>query len=49
MQHVKSNKLDEQKNFGTSGPLHYIFALDGSGSMSGIRWKSLMDAFDMAI
>lgn len=29
--------------------LHYIFALDDSGSMSGQKWRDLMNSFSISV
>ncbi len=35
---VKSNALDAQKSMLYGGPVHFIFAIDRSSSMSGEKW-----------
>lgn len=49
MKFVKSNSIDIQKLMSVTEPIHYIFALDQSGSMSGGKWEDLMGAFKAAI
>jgi len=49
MNYVKSNALEIQKLMTTQNPVHYIFALDDSGSMSGTRWQDLMTSYNAAI
>lgn len=55
MKFVKYNKMADQIKTNTPTPIHYIFALDDSGSMkrntsSGkTRWEDLMAAFNNTI
>jgi len=49
MNYVKSNALETQKLMTTPNPVHYIFVLDDSGSMSGRKWKDLMTSYNTAI
>lgn len=50
MKYVKSNALEAQKmSMAATGPTHYIFALDDSGSMSGQKWADLMTSYKAAI
>ncbi len=50
MKFVKSNALDGQKLQLYGGPIHYIFAIDRSGSMGhGTKWKDLKEALSTAI
>ena len=46
MKWVNSNALTSQQMAMTSSEaIHYIFALDDSGSMSGQKWFDLMKSF----
>ncbi len=47
MNFVKTNKVFSQIK--ATIPIHYIFALDNSGSMKGAKWNSLMEAYSAAI
>jgi len=50
MNFVKSNAVNIQKETALAvDPIHYIFALDDSGSMHGSKWNDLMEAFSTAI
>lgn len=47
---VASNQLSTQKAAMTSSEhIHYIYALDDSGSMSGQKWTDLMKAYQVSI
>ena len=46
---MKSNALDTQKSVLYGGPVHLIFAIDRSGSMSGQKWLDLKKAFSSTI
>ena len=43
---VPFNKAEGQLNEQRLAPIHYIFALDQSGSMSGTRWQNLMKSLN---
>lgn len=50
MKWVASNSLDAQKMAMTSTQsIHFIFALDDSGSMGGQKWLDLMKSFQISI
>lgn len=42
LKYVPFNSADKQKKEASACPVHYIFALDESRSMSGTRWTNLM-------
>ena len=43
------NKADIQKQGVVNAPVHYIFALDDSGSMSGSSWSNLTNSFTQTV
>lgn len=50
MKWVNSNALTAQQMSMTSTePMHYIFALDDSGSMGGQKWADLMKSYEISI
>ena len=49
IKYVPFNKADLQKQEATSSPVHYIFALDQSGSMSGSQWGKLLTSFKQTV
>lgn len=40
---------EQQRKDGLRGPVHYIFALDESGSMGGDNWRDLLISFNKAM
>jgi len=46
---VTVNKADIQKQGVSNAPIHYIFALDDSESMSGSPWNDLSNSFTQTI
>ena len=46
---VPHNKAEAQKKEGETSPIHYIFALDDSGSMGGTPWNNLINSFKQTI
>jgi hypothetical protein len=48
-QYVPFNKADIQKQGVSNAPIHYIFALDDSGSMNGSNWSNLINSFTQTI
>ena len=49
LHYVSHNKAEVQKKEGESSPIHYIFALDDSGSMGGTRWNNLINSFNQTM
>lgn len=49
LDYVDFNKADYQKQQSQTQNIHYIFALDDSGSMSGTPWNNLIKSFKETI